>query len=194
MLFSVCLVFDAYEKNTEMSIEDSIKNELSGDFERLMLAVGKSHAESAALWRHGEFQFNTRLSSCFIFSHSPVHKERSHVLCQAALQVNEGKYTASKNSHSVWFPTICTQLCLSSHYNALLLLSDRLRSNVLIGHLKWISTAYSCLNVLTLNTCPSFPGSRYSWQHPDQDHDFSLWNRHVGHSRVFLFEIREVTL
>lgn len=26
-----------------MSIEDSIKNELSGDFERLMLAVGKKH-------------------------------------------------------------------------------------------------------------------------------------------------------
>ncbi|XP_061901676.1 annexin A6 isoform X2 [Entelurus aequoreus] len=33
------MVFDAYEKNTETSIEDSIKNELSGDFERLMLAV-----------------------------------------------------------------------------------------------------------------------------------------------------------
>lgn len=36
-----CLVFDAYEAIAEMSIEDSIKNELSGDFERLMLAVGK---------------------------------------------------------------------------------------------------------------------------------------------------------
>ncbi|XP_041846595.1 annexin A6 isoform X2 [Melanotaenia boesemani] len=33
------MVFDDYEKFTEMSIEDSIKNELSGDFERLMLAV-----------------------------------------------------------------------------------------------------------------------------------------------------------
>ncbi|XP_062281188.1 annexin A6 [Scomber scombrus] len=33
------MVFDAYEKIAEMSIEDSIKNELSGDFERLMLAV-----------------------------------------------------------------------------------------------------------------------------------------------------------
>ncbi|XP_034037387.1 annexin A6 isoform X1 [Thalassophryne amazonica] len=33
------MVFDAYEKVAEMSIEDSIKNELSGDFERLMLAV-----------------------------------------------------------------------------------------------------------------------------------------------------------
>lgn len=35
------LVFDAYEKIAEVSIEDSIKSELSGDFERLMLAVGK---------------------------------------------------------------------------------------------------------------------------------------------------------
>ncbi|XP_035018298.2 annexin A6 isoform X1 [Hippoglossus stenolepis] len=33
------MVFDAYEKIAEVSIEDSIKNELSGDFERLMLAV-----------------------------------------------------------------------------------------------------------------------------------------------------------
>ncbi|TMS17641.1 Annexin A6 [Larimichthys crocea] len=33
------MVFDAYEKLTELSIEDSIKNELSGDFETLMLAV-----------------------------------------------------------------------------------------------------------------------------------------------------------
>ncbi|XP_023139863.2 annexin A6 isoform X1 [Amphiprion ocellaris] len=33
------MVFDAYEKIAEMTIEDSIKNELSGDFERLMLAV-----------------------------------------------------------------------------------------------------------------------------------------------------------
>nr|XP_057918813.1 annexin A6 isoform X1 [Doryrhamphus excisus] len=33
------MVFDAYEKITETSIEDSIKSELSGDFERLMLAV-----------------------------------------------------------------------------------------------------------------------------------------------------------
>lgn len=34
-------VFDAYEKIAELTIEDSIKNELSGDFERLMLAVGE---------------------------------------------------------------------------------------------------------------------------------------------------------
>lgn len=34
-------VFDEYEKIAELSIEDSIKNELSGDFERLMLAVGE---------------------------------------------------------------------------------------------------------------------------------------------------------
>ncbi|KAM9849908.1 annexin A6 isoform 1-T1 [Aulostomus maculatus] len=33
------MVFDAYEKIAEMSIEDSIKHELSGDFETLMLAV-----------------------------------------------------------------------------------------------------------------------------------------------------------
>ncbi|XP_056294773.1 annexin A6 [Pseudoliparis swirei] len=35
----LCLVFDAFEKIAEMPVEDSIKNELSGDFERLMLAV-----------------------------------------------------------------------------------------------------------------------------------------------------------
>uniref|UniRef100_A0A3Q2P4P2 Annexin n=1 Tax=Fundulus heteroclitus TaxID=8078 RepID=A0A3Q2P4P2_FUNHE len=33
------MVFDEYEKIAEISIEESIKNELSGDFERLMLAV-----------------------------------------------------------------------------------------------------------------------------------------------------------
>ncbi|XP_020495085.2 annexin A6 isoform X1 [Labrus bergylta] len=33
------MVFDAYEKIAECSIEDSLKSELSGDFERLMLAV-----------------------------------------------------------------------------------------------------------------------------------------------------------
>ncbi|XP_062249202.1 annexin A6 isoform X2 [Platichthys flesus] len=33
------MVFDEYEKIAEKSIEDSIKSELSGDFERLMLAV-----------------------------------------------------------------------------------------------------------------------------------------------------------
>ncbi|XP_062380445.1 annexin A6 isoform X1 [Sardina pilchardus] len=33
------LVFDEYQKMAEKSIEDSIKSELSGDFERLMLAV-----------------------------------------------------------------------------------------------------------------------------------------------------------
>lgn len=44
-IFQCCLlspsVFDAYEKIAELTIEDSIKNELSGDFERLMLAVGE---------------------------------------------------------------------------------------------------------------------------------------------------------
>uniref|UniRef100_A0AAQ4QL82 Annexin n=1 Tax=Gasterosteus aculeatus aculeatus TaxID=481459 RepID=A0AAQ4QL82_GASAC len=35
----LCMVFDAFEKVAEMSIEDTIKRELSGDFERLMLAV-----------------------------------------------------------------------------------------------------------------------------------------------------------
>lgn len=35
------MVFDEYDKIAEMSIEDSIKNELSGDFERLMLAVAQ---------------------------------------------------------------------------------------------------------------------------------------------------------
>lgn len=53
----VCLVFDEYEKIAEVSVEDSIKSELSGDFERLMLAVGKKpsnmslpfHAETSEL-------------------------------------------------------------------------------------------------------------------------------------------------
>lgn len=44
MLSPVYLVFDAYEKIAEVSIEDSIKSELSGDFERLMLAVGKKQS------------------------------------------------------------------------------------------------------------------------------------------------------
>lgn len=38
----VYVVFDEYQKIAEKSIEDSIKSELSGDFERLMLAVGMS--------------------------------------------------------------------------------------------------------------------------------------------------------
>lgn len=33
-------VFDKYQEIAEKPIEDSIKSELSGDFERLMLAVG----------------------------------------------------------------------------------------------------------------------------------------------------------
>ena len=33
-------VFDKYQEIAETSIEDSIKSELSGDFENLMLAVG----------------------------------------------------------------------------------------------------------------------------------------------------------
>ena len=37
------VVFDAYEHIAEKSIEDSLKSELSGDFERLMLAVGKKN-------------------------------------------------------------------------------------------------------------------------------------------------------
>lgn len=51
-------VFDAYEKIAELSIEDSIKNELSGDFERLMLAVGKKLSESTAFrttWEMASF-------------------------------------------------------------------------------------------------------------------------------------------
>lgn len=90
-------VFDAYEKITELSIEDSIKNELSGDFERLMLAVGKRLGESAThrtTWGIGSCLFNKLFFFLFGFSsHSPVHQERSHVLCQASLQVNEGKHT-----------------------------------------------------------------------------------------------------
>lgn len=69
MLSSVCLVFDAYEKIAEISIEESIKHELSGDFERLMLAVGKKHTERTAMLRHGGCQFNRGLSSWF-FSQS----------------------------------------------------------------------------------------------------------------------------
>lgn len=98
---SVCLVFDAYEKIGETTIEDSIKNELSGDFERLMLAVGKKHIKSTTL-RHDWCQVVkfTLIYSYLLFSNSPVHKERSHVLCKAPLQVNEGKQKV-KNSCSV---------------------------------------------------------------------------------------------
>lgn len=54
--FLLSVVFDAYEKMTELSIEDSIKNELSGDFERLMLSVGKNHSKSLLLGHHGKWQ------------------------------------------------------------------------------------------------------------------------------------------
>ena len=55
---SVCFivlptVFDQYEKIAEKSIEDSIKSELSGDFERVMLAVGES-----SLWFRFSFPSN----------------------------------------------------------------------------------------------------------------------------------------
>ncbi|KAG7464834.1 hypothetical protein MATL_G00169880 [Megalops atlanticus] len=38
-VYHLRMVFDEYQKITDKSIEDSIKSELSGDFERLMLAV-----------------------------------------------------------------------------------------------------------------------------------------------------------
>ncbi|KAJ8282738.1 hypothetical protein COCON_G00052570 [Conger conger] len=38
-IYHLRMVFDEYQQLTEKSIEDSIKSELSGDFERLMLAV-----------------------------------------------------------------------------------------------------------------------------------------------------------
>lgn len=53
---SFVLVFDEYEKIAELSIEDSIKNELSGDFERLMLAVGKKR------WNHKRLREKIKLS------------------------------------------------------------------------------------------------------------------------------------
>lgn len=68
MLSSVCLVFDAYEKIADMSIEDSIKNELSGDFERLMLAVGKKHLKLHC--GVSSCQFNTVLSLSWFLSQS----------------------------------------------------------------------------------------------------------------------------
>lgn len=63
-------VFDAYEKITELSIEDSIKSELSGDFERLMLAVGKRLGESATnrtTWGIGSCLFNKTVLFSFCF-------------------------------------------------------------------------------------------------------------------------------
>ncbi|KAK7915435.1 hypothetical protein WMY93_011196 [Mugilogobius chulae] len=42
-------VFDEYEKAYEKTIEDSIKSELSGDFERLMLAVGSGTADNTLI-------------------------------------------------------------------------------------------------------------------------------------------------
>lgn len=106
-------VFDAYEKIAELTIEDSIKNELSGDFERLMLAVGE---------RGPPTQWHRTTAGCLIntlfhlifFPHSPVHQECSHVLCQAPLQVNEG--TRRLQSYGVW---------QSSFLNFALLFFDR---------------------------------------------------------------------
>ena len=112
----VGLVFDAYEKIAEVSIEDSIKSELSGDFERLMLAVGNetlSTLDKLQTFLQWTYHFMTGvccvMSSCklmpaslLMFYHSPVHKECPHVLCRAPLQVNEGKHTLCKKRHSVW--------------------------------------------------------------------------------------------
>ena len=100
----VLVVFDAYEKIAEKSIEDSIKSELSGDFERLMLAVGKKKhtifyqpiSLSAFFLGPAEVIGNVKLpikALCHVLSHSPVHTECAHVLCQAPLLLNEGKYT-----------------------------------------------------------------------------------------------------
>lgn len=189
--FRSCLlslsVFDAYEKITELSIEDSIKNELSGDFERLMLAVGKRLGESAThrtTWGIGSCLFNKLLFFLFGFSsHSPVHQERSHVLCQTSLQVNEGKHTIQSytaQSHSVWFQTH-VMLQQNSH---------------MTRFLQW-QVVIQLLKITEKNNqdiCTAFSGSRYSWQHSNQDHDFPLWNWHVGHPGVFPFKIWEVTL
>lgn len=52
---SVCLfpsVFDEYLKTTGKPIEASIRGELSGDFEKLMLAVGTSWGPQRSLGCH----------------------------------------------------------------------------------------------------------------------------------------------
>lgn len=58
----VCLVvFEAYEKIAETTIEDSIKSELSGDFETLMLAVGENCSTHATLF-HDSWLGNVQLT------------------------------------------------------------------------------------------------------------------------------------
>lgn len=64
-------VFDAYEKIAELTIEDSIKNELSGDFERLMLAVGERLCRPLDHTEQLQVVYSTNCSfSFFLLSHT----------------------------------------------------------------------------------------------------------------------------
>lgn len=68
-----------------------------------------------------------------------------------------------------------------THHVFFFFLSDRLMTNLQLPHYP---------NLLSL----SHPGPRHSRQHPHPDHDFPLWNRHIGHPRVLPFKIWEVPL
>lgn len=180
-------VFDAYEKIAELTIEDSIKNELSGDFERLMLAVGERLCRPLDHTEQLQVVYSTNCSfSCsfFAFPHSPVHQERSHVLCQAPLQVNEGKRRAQ--CYTVWESLgLLSYKDINETWN--------FHSVTVFKSRKIIRAAHSCTCVFWFFP-ESIPGTRYRWQHPDPDHDLPLWDRHAGHPRVFPSQIWEVAL
>lgn len=86
-------VFNEYLKISGKPIERSIKGELSGDFEKLMLAVGTlaRGADVLSLGCAGQWAGCWGPSPHFArFPCSEVHQEHGGVLCREALQGHEG--------------------------------------------------------------------------------------------------------
>lgn len=94
-----------------MPVEDSIKNEISGDFERLMLAVGKKLEALLSEQMQNNETFCLTQGFFLGFSHSTVHKEYPYVFCHAPVQGNEGKHTLCKKiCNLIFILTDCSQL------------------------------------------------------------------------------------
>lgn len=90
------LVFDEYQKIAEKSIEDSIKSELSGDFERLMLAVGTYWLHNAWPSLKSKDLLNSKIWS---FLHPSVQCIRSKAMFFA-----KRLYKSMKVNVAVMFP------------------------------------------------------------------------------------------
>lgn len=162
---------------TELTIEDSIKNELSGDFERLMLAVGKNDSKRLLFGHHGKWQVVCLVKGPLLGFYT--------VQCIRSVPMFFAKRLYKSMKVTVPFSLVPT--CVYRYLN-----NTALRHNVV----------FLSDGLLTNSQLPHYPhpfslplpGSRHGRQHPNQDHDFPLWNRHVGHPRVFPFKIREVPL